>query len=531
VKQRIFLTLLSSIAFLWLLTACEQSVKKVSAASNEHSNDIVIKQTESKRPNVLIIITDDQSYPHASAYGSTLVNTPAFDRIAREGHLFDRAFVSAPSCGPSRASLLTGMPFYRLGATSMNHTVWEASLTPVTDILNNAGYSVGYTGKGWAPGNWKVAGRSVSPTGKAYNDREHETPGKHFAAWDYAENFNDFLEQKEDKPFFFWVGIYEPHRPFDVGIGEENGLTTSANNVPAFLPESGEVKKDLADYAFEIEYQDKQVTKILKNLEERGELENTLIIATSDNGMAFPRAKATVYDSGARVPTAIRWPGSTKKGMVVDQMVSLLDVAPTILDAAGIKIPKDLVGVSLMTLLESDQPTEMNLGRNSLVYGVERHFPGARPDGAGYPIRALRTDDYLYIRNYSPEADAVGNRPGPVWPKDDPVGGFGDIDGALSKTHLWETRDNNVKLADAAFGNRPAEELYVLKNDPDQLNNVASQAEFAEIKSSLSMELDLELTRTGDPRVIGKGGQFDATMKKYPVEGSNAAIEDFGERE
>lgn len=521
-KQKTMAVPAYSILVLLILSACNSTTDDTVATTL--TQEVKVAETENQpRPNVLFIITDDQSYPHASAYGSSLVETPAFDRIAAEGFLFDRAFVSAPSCGPSRASLLTGKPFYTLGTASMNHTVWDASLVPVTDMLADAGYAVGYTGKGWAPGNWKVSGRTVSPTGHEFNEILVETPGEHIATWDYAANFEAFLEASEGEPFFFWVGVFEPHRPFDEGIGESNGLNATGSDVPPFLPDAVPTRMDMGDYAFEIEYQDAHVQRILQNLADRGQLDNTLIVATSDNGMAFPRAKATVYDSGARVPTAIRWPGASAAGANITQMISLLDIAPTVLEATGLPIPESLPGISLLPLLQSKTPTTVDLGRDALVYGVERHFPGARPNGAGYPIRALRTDDYLYIRNYTPEADAVGNHPGPIWPKDDPVGGFGDIDGGLSKTHLWETRKQNPKLAALAFGQRPAEELYVLGTDPDQLNNVAQNSAYVEIKSRLSSQLDQELTSSGDPRALGDGRSFDAVMQRYPLEGSNAS--------
>lgn len=477
-----------------------------------------------ERPNILIVITDDQSYPHASAYGSTLVNTPTFDRVAREGFLFEHAFVSAPSCGPSRASLLTGQPFYTLGTASMNHTEWEASLDTLPDILSREGYSVGYTGKGWAPGVWDNAGRSMPPTGDAYNDLLIENPGE-LGKWDYAANFEAFTTENPDGPFFFWVGIYEPHRPFEVGVGERNGYDVGADNVPAFLPDADDTRMDMEDYAYEIEYQDAQVGKILARLEELGELENTLIVMTSDNGMAFPRAKATVYDSGARVPTAMRWPGATSPGATIGQFVSLLDIAPTIMDAVGLDTPSQMQGISLLPMLESDEPNNVDLGRDALVWGVERHFPGARPEGAGYPMRALRTEDYLYVRNYTPDANAVGDRPGLIWPADDDTGGFGDIDGGLSKSYLWDNREDYPKLADLAFGNRPAEELYVVETDPDQLNNVAGDPAYGDILASLSEQLDDQLAATGDPRATGQAQVFEDIFKRFPGEGPSGLDE------
>ena len=478
-----------------------------------------------KRPNILFGIADDQSYPHASAYGAKWIETPAFDRIAREGALFHNCFVSTPSCGPSRGSVLSGQDFYRLREASMNHTVWprENDIALYTDLLAAAGYRVGSTGKGWGPGNWQVSGRGHSPSGPAFNEIKTKPPGAGIADTDYAANFEAFLAGKDaGQPFCFWTGFIEPHRVFEKGIGVRQGKKLEPVGVPGFLPDVKEIRSDLADYAFEIEHYDRHLGRMLDLLEERGELENTIVVCTADNGMAFPRAKATVYDYGAHVPLAIRWGDRVQPGRIIDDFVSFPDFAPTFLEAAGIPVPRQMTGRSMMPVLSAAPSGQIDPDRNAAVFGIERHFPGSRPAGAGYPMRGIRTRDYLYIRNLEPEKNPAGDRPGTVWPENDPTGGFGDTDGSPTKTFLWEHRDEYPTLAEAAFGKRPAEELYDVREDPFNQNNLAADPTFVPIKELLGRKLDAHLRRTEDPRAFGRGDRFDRVMKLYPVLGSNA---------
>ncbi len=478
------------------------------------------EQPGAKRPNILFCIADDQSYPHASAYGYK-INTPAFDRIAREGVLFHNAFVSTPSCCPSRGSVLTGQDFYRLKEASMNHTIWPGRIDVYPDLLAAAGYHVGFTGKGWGPGNWQVSRRKQSPTGPAYNEITLVPPGNFISRFDYAANFEAFLNSKPaGAPFCCWVGFQEPHREYEPGIGTRNGTDPGQAGIPGFLPDSQAVRGDLADYAFEIEHYDRQLAKILTVLEKRGELDNTLIVVTADNGMPFPRAKGNLYDYGVRMPLAIRWGNRVPGGRVVRDFVSFTDFAPTFLEAAGLPIPKDMTGRSLIPVLVSSKSGQVDAGRDCAVFGIERHFPGSRPEGAGYPSRAIRTKDYLYIRNLTPDRNPVGDHPGLVWPDNDPTRGFGDTDGGPSKTYLFENREKEKRLFDLAFGKRPAEELYDVVRDPYNLKNLAAEPSYAEAKRQLVKRLDEYLVRTLDPRAVGQGQILDEIMKRFPTVGS-----------
>ena len=472
-----------------------------------------------RRPNILFCIADDHSHPHTGAYGCRFTRTPAFDRVARQGVLFRHAFVSTPSCCPSRGSVLAGQDFYRLRDASMNHTIWPGGIPLYTDLLAQAGYHGGYTGKGWGPGNWKVSGRSFSPAGPEYNHARLTAPGKYISNIDYAANFRAFLARRpREAPFCFWAGFLEPHREYEPGIGLRHGKRLEDMQVPGFLPDSREVRSDLADYAFEIEWYDRQLGALLKILEDRGELDNTLVVVTADNGMPFPRAKANLYDYGARMPLAIRWGSRVKPGRVIDDFVSFPDLAPTFLEAAGLAAPAAMTGRSLLPLLWGQAGPR----RDQAVFGIERHFPGSRSGGAGYPCRAIRTKDHLYIRNLTPDRYPAGDRPGPAWPAGDPVGGFGDTDGGPAKTFLWENRDQYPELFRLSFERRPAEELYAMAEDPYSLKNLAADTRYAAVKEGLAARLESHLERTEDPRATGRGQMLDEVMTRYPSLGTNA---------
>ena len=469
------------------------------------------------RPNILFCISDDQSYEHTSINGSEFVQTPGFDEVARQGVLFKNAFVATPSCNPSRASILTGLPFYRLNEASMNHKNWPANLTVYTDILQNAGYHVGFTGKGCGPTNWEATGRKTNPAGPAYNKIKVDVPNGSVnnRNVDYAENFKKFLEDRpKDAPFCFWFGAVEPHRIFQKGIGLREGKKLRDAVVPPFMPDADVVREDLINYAAHIEWFDGHLKRMIDYLEKIGEMENTLIVITGDNGMAFPRAKATCYDSGTRVPLAISWVKKIKPGRIVEDLVSLSSLAPTFLEAAGLDIPDDMIEESLIPILSSEKSGQVIEERSFVVTGLERHFPGGRKDGSCYPIRAIRTKNYLYIHNLKPDRWPVGDPDGPVWPKDDETGGYGDIDGSPSKTFLYRNQDKFPDLFKMTFGKRPAEELYHVINDPYQLINIAADPQYESIKNELARKLSEELRRTGDPRSLGKGDIFETYSRE-----------------
>ena len=455
-----------------------------------------------RRPNILFAISDDQSYPHASVLGDPVVRTPAFDRIAREGVLFTQSYTACPSCTPSRSAVLTGRPIWRLGEAGALYGTLPAEYPLITHLLEDAGYRTGFVGKPWAPGDWRAGGLARHPLGKEYAARLELNPPQGIDTRDYAANFEDFLDARPaGAPFFFWFGATEPHRDYEPGIGSRSGLDPGRVLVPPYLPDAPEVRSELLDYYFEIEHFDRHLGRMLEALERRGELEDTLVVVTSDNGMPFSRTKATLYDGGTRMPTAARWGRRIRPGRRVDDFVSHIDFAPTFLEAAGLAPAGTHDGRSLLALLQADGSGSLDAGRDHVITAMERHT-WCRPDGATYPMRAFRTPDYLYIRNFEPDRWPTG---GPDFISSNKAP-HGDIDDGPFKDFMLrpETRRDFPEAFELGFGKRPLEELYDCRADPHQVRNLAGDPAHAEVRSELWGRLEAALRAGNDPRLEGR---------------------------
>lgn len=449
-----------------------------------------------QRPNILFAIADDWGWPHAGVYGDPVVQTPAFDRVAAEGILFNHAYVSSPSCTPSRNAILTGQYHWRLGPGA---DLWS-TLDPGTPVypllLEDAGYKIGRFRKSWGPGdisNWE----------------------RHPAGHDYTNTgFAAFMAGRDpDQPFCFWLGSSDPHRPYEEGAGVRSGMDPDKISLYGCFPDHEIVRSDVADYYYEVERFDSLLADAIRVLEEYGELENTLVVVTGDNGMPFPRCKANNYDSGTRMPLAIRWgKGIGHPGRVLEDFISTTDLAPTFLELAGVEIPGAMTGKSFVNLLVSDQEGRVDPDHRSYVlHGKERHVPGQEGHLGGYPVRAIRTHDYLYIRNFKKDR----------WPSGTPnyldaaipYCWLGDCDNGPTKSYMVDQRekdDAHRMLYDLAFGKRPAEELYDCRKDPHQLKNLVDDPSCSEIREELAARLMEELLATGDPRASGGGDAFDS---------------------
>lgn len=466
-----------------------------------------------KKPNILFAIADDWSWPHASIHGEKEVYTPAFDRVAKEGILFNNCYVSAPSCTPSRGAILTGQYHWRLQEGGNLWSILPAKFKVYPDILEEHGYFIGYTGKGWGPGDIKDAGRDRNPAGKAFNEIKYQ------AAYgmnnnNYAANFAQFLNEKPaDAPFCFWYGSIEPHRSYEYGMGVKEGKNPKNVEIPPIFPDAEQVRYDMLDYFVEIEHFDSHLNTMLNLLEEREELDNTIIVVTSDNGMPFPRAKANLYRWGTNMPLAIRWGKLNNGGRIVDDFICQTDFAPTFLEAAGIIPPTDMTGKSLMNILHSFSQGQIEPEREKIITGRERHA-WVRSQGLGYPSRAIRTKRFLYIHNYHPERWPAGDPDN--WAENDPPVIYGDIDDGPTKQYMINNQKNpRIKqLLDLAVGKRPEEELYDLEKDPDELVNVAADSSYSTIKKQLLEALEKELKNTNDPRVMDNGDSWD-TFEYY----------------
>lgn len=445
--------------------------------------------TPTRRPNILFCLADDWSWPHASAYGDKVVKTPAFDRVAQEGVLFTHAFCATPSCTASRAAILTGQYPHRLEEGAHLFGFLPKKFPVYPDLLEAAGYHVGLTGaKGWAPGNYEAGGYARNPAGPRYPD---------FAA---------FLKSvPAGKPFCLWFGSLDPHRGYEPGSGKRGGLKAENVVLPPYWPDAPEIRGDVLDYYWEVQRFDREIGQMLELLEQAGQLDNTIVVITGDNGWPFPRCKANVYDGGTRVPLAVRWPAKIRAGRTLDDFVNLSDLAPTFLEAAGLQPSPEMTGQSLLGLLTGTEPP----GRRSAVFLERERHALVRPGQGSYPTRAVRTHEFLYVRNLRPDR----------WPAGDPegTGGFGpygDCDAGPTRKYLLDHRGEPAVdgMIELCFGKRPAEELYDLKKDPHQIHNVAGRSEYAVAQQELRARLDGWMRQTQDPRAVHDDDRWD----RYP---------------
>ncbi len=462
------------------------------------------------RPNILVAIADDWSFGHAGAYDCAWVKTPGFDRVAREGVLFNRFYTPSAKCSPSRSAILTGRNPWQLGPAANHWPTFPPEFRTYPEVLALQGYFVGMTMKGWGPGDANDAeGKPRRMTGVPFNAHKAEPPTSEISKNDYAANFQDFLAASPaGKPWCFWYGSVEPHRAYEYGSGVAKGdkKLSDIERVPSMWPDTERVRNDLLDYAYEVEHFDRHLVRMLEALEARGELENTLVIVMADNGMPFPRSKGQNYEIANHLPLAIRWPaGIPFSSRIVDDYVSVIDLAPTVLEVAGVDWKESGMapptGRSLLPLLRAEKSGILDATRDHVLLGRERNDVG-RPHDEGYPVRSIVKNGLLYARNY--EADR--------WPGGNPETGYLDCDSSPTKTEILQAHRKNK--ADPywalAFGKREDEELYDLHSDPDCIQNLAGVADLKPLKEALSAQLSAELRAQEDPRMLGRGGEFDA---------------------
>ena len=440
---------------------------------------------EPPRPNILFIIFDDWGWKHAGAYGCNWVKTPNFDRIAREGILFKHCFTSNPKCSPCRASIL-----------ACHNGIFPSKFAVYPDLLEKAGYVVGLTGKGWGPGDFRSTGFKRNPAGPSFDEHRTQPPTSGIGRNDYSKNFEAFLKQRPaGKPFCFWMGFTEPHRAYELNSGVRFGKRLEDVQVPAYLPDVPAVRGDLLDYAVEVEYADAQIGKTLQVLEAAGELDRTLILVTSDHGMPFPFVKGQIFEDAFHLPLAIRWGQGVKPGRVVEDFINVRDFAPTFLELAGLKPHPQMTGRSFVDILRSEKSGWVDPSRNAMLVGKERHDLG-RPNDWGYPVRAIRTTEYLYVHNYFPDR----------WPAGNPETDFGNCDPGPTKEVIKALGGYYYELC---FGKRPPDALYRLSDDPECVRNLAHDPAYAKVMGELRDRMLAMLREEQDPRALGNGAIFD----------------------
>ncbi len=448
-----------------------------------------------KRPNILFVCADDMS--HASCYGYKFLSTPNYDSIAENGLRFDRMYTPSSKCAPSRAVILTGRNPWQLEGAANHKPVWPVKFKSFVESLSDNGYFAGYTGKGWNPGQHP---KNRLLTGEHYDSiKMKDLPTKAIYPSDYSANFEAFMSDKPaDKPFFFWYGAKEPHRGYEYKSGVKAGKKfEDIDFMPSFWGNSESAKNDLLDYALEVEYFDQHLGKILDHLKELGELENTLILATGDNAMPFPRYKGHTHEFATRIPFVASWPGHIKNpGRVCEEFASFADIAPTILEAAGVSEEQSkmqpIEGKSLFDFF-----ADKVVDRDFVLTGRERNDM-CRPNGWGYPTRSFHSGNFVYMHNFEPDR----------WPAGTPEAGWQDTDWGPTKSQIVYNEKDKLTY-ELCFGKRPGEELYDISKDPECLNNLALNPEFDSVRKKMKTALFAELKTQGDPRVTGVGKIFD----------------------
>ena len=464
------------IIFLYFVLSCE-------FAMHEKVSDI----KKPNRPNILLLMSDNQYADHLGCYGDRSIKTTNIDKLAKEGVIFKNAYCSAPSCSPARASMLTGKDIWNLGEAA---NLWSSfpKVKVYTKLMEESGYHVGIEGKGWGPGDESVTGWKQNPGGVRY------------------DSFEDFFNEVEKgQPWMYWYSSRDPHRPYRNEGLKKSGIHLDSINVPPYLPDNYEVRKDIADYYNEIQRFDEEVGSYISLLKEMGQVENTIIIVCSDNGWQMPRGLANLYDFGTKIPLIISWPEFFPPGREVDDFVNIKDFAPTFLEVSNIPVPKDMNAKSFLNILTSKKQGRIDPKRDHVIMARERHA-FVRKGGLGYPGRAIRTANYLYIKNYEPDR----------WPAGDPPL-YGDVDAHMlhyeSPTKLYMLKNKEFKkvmpLFDLAFSKRPKEELYDLLNDPFQMNNVANVDKYKPNLETMSNRLKSYLVKTQDPRELNQKFNWD----------------------
>ncbi len=455
------------------------------------------RAADQPRPNVLFVIADDWSYGHAGVHGCTWVKTPAFDRVAREGVLFQHCFTNNPKCSPCRASILTGRNTWQLEEACCHNGIFRAKWAVYPDLLEKAGYSVGYTGKGWGPGDFKAGGFTRNPAGPDFNQYKSKPAIQGISPVDYARNFAGLPRANANPASRSVSGTAATSRtastsPEPECVPERSWRTSYCRPISQTRPV---VRSDFLDYAMEVEWFDSHLGRILKALEDAKELDNTLIVVTSDHGCPFPRVKGQIYEHGFHIPLAIRWGRQIKAGRTVNDFINVRDFAPTFLEVAGVQAPASVSGKSFADVLRSPESGWVDRTRNRMVIGKERHDIG-RPNDWGYPVRAIRTPEYLYVRNYEPDR----------WPVGNPETGYRNCDDGPTKELILSSFNRYYKLC---FGKRPAEELYRVDKDPDCVKDLAAEPASARIMAELRKEMEESLRKDQDPRILGNGAVFD----------------------
>ncbi len=435
-----------------------------------------------EKPNVIFILSDDQSVPDLGCYGNPDLTTPNLDRLARGGVLFRQFFTGAPQSVPSRASLLTGRNVLSVDMLRFSSPLPREYIT-FPEVLRQNGYFVGVLGRGY-----HLDGTDGTPEKEIYEKLGLVTFPQRYNYVARGDVYNlipkteEFLNQvPKHTPFCLWANYLDPHRQWQAPEYEPD---PEKIHLPNTLPDTKEVRKDLAAYYGEINRLDKCVGELLDMLQKRGALDNTIIVFAGDNGCALLRGKGTLYRVGLNVPLIVYYPPKVAQGIVSDVLASGIDIAPTILDLAGVKKNAGIEGKSFIKVLSGS--TEEY---NDYVFGVRGTHASSLPNGTGaFDLsRTIFNKEYKLIYNpmwqlpYVP-VDCSNE---PFWKDLKQLYNQGKVDKRFEATTIFSK-------------NRPMFELFDLKNDPDEFVNLDGKPEYKQIEDSLKLKLEYWMIKNRD---------------------------------
>lgn len=426
------------------------------------------------RPNIVVFIGDDLGVEDTGPYGNKIVRTPNLDKLSKESIRFTRAFAASPTCGPSRSSLFTGLMPFRHGAHG-NHTGTKENTRSLTHYLKPLGYRVAIAGKLHVGPEEVFPFEHVSGTNVAEPGFEKK-PGLHY---DLQMGPVDkwLAQQKHDEPFLLIVADHSPH----VVWPDSSTYSPDKVDIPRIHVDTRRTRKARARYYEDITKMDRNLGTLLQSLDAHNLTENTMLVFTADQGPQWPFAKWTLYEDGIHVPLMIRWPEHAPASSRTDAMVSLVDLLPTFVEAAGGEAPEETDGVSFLSVIGGQSDTH-----RTAVFAT--HTGDQMMNRS--PARMVRTDRYKYILNLAPENVYHTH-----------IDKARDHDGGREYWSSWEekaTHDRHAAAVLERYHHHPAEELYDLKADPDELHNLASDPGYREVMEDFRKKVAAWRQQQGD---------------------------------
>jgi len=455
------------LAIIWFMLFCPK------AFSQQQTSMSPLKVN---RPNIVIIMADDLDSRQLSCYGGENLQTTHIDRLAKEGLKFNNLIASEAMCVPTRASLFTGLYPARHGAYQ-NHKPVKPNLKSVAHYLTDAGYRVGLTGK-----DHVTKPRNIFPFEIIPGFQENCVASQDDYSLDSVEKFVD----SRDEPFCLFVMSINPHTPWNTGDPTE--FSADDLKLPKHWVDTKQTREDFRRYLAEIRRLDNQVGDVMKMLQDKNILDNTIVIFLGEQGPQFPGGKWTLYDNGQKSSMIVRWPAKIKGNTQTDAIVQYEDILPTLIDIAGGQVVDSLDGRSFYRVLEN----KSNKHRD-FAFGIHNNIP----EGPAFPMRSIRDNQYKLILNLTPESEYY-------------IKYMMNLNNDKLAYTTWVEKaktDNKAKFLADRISKHPFIELYDLKADPSELKNLADNPKYElKVKEMKSM-LQAWMQQQGDP-----GASLDVPM-------------------